>query len=271
MNIAFIGGGNMASALIGGLLAKGHPKGEISVIEVLPEAREKLARQFGVRTVEGPQQLGAGTDAVVLAVKPQQMRTAVAALAPHLGDALVLSIAAGIRLGDIARWIGRPASLVRAMPNTPALIGLGITGVFAASALTENQRSLVDRILGVAGKIVWVRNEAELDPVTAVSGSGPAYVFYFIEALTAAGIALGLEQAVAAQLALETFRGAAELAARSPEDPAQLRARVTSRGGTTEQALAVLEERQVRAAIESAARAASRRAGELADEFGRTP
>jgi pyrroline-5-carboxylate reductase len=273
MKITFIGGGNMAGALIGGLRASGIAASEIAVVEPLAQARERLVSTHGVAVAEDAATLAPGSDAIVLAVKPQQLPAVARALAPHVGQAMVLSIAAGIRLADIRRWLGDRAdlALVRSMPNTPALIGMGVSGVYAGADVGDAARALAERILSAAGKVCWVEREQLLDPVTAVSGSGPAYVFYFLEALQAAGAALGLAPETARELALETVRGAAELAARSSEDFATLRTRVTSPGGTTERALASLEADGVTAAIARALQAADARAAELADQLGRTP
>jgi pyrroline-5-carboxylate reductase len=269
MNITFVGGGNMATALIGGLVAKGFAPQSIKVVEVVPEARERLKQSFGVECFDGPAAATPFGDVVVLAVKPQQMRTVARALAPHLRGELVLSIAAGIRSVDLARWLGGHARLARCMPNTPALIGAGITGLYARPEAGTEGRAQVQTILEAVGEAIWVEDEALLDPVTAVSASGPAYVFYFIEALERAAVELGLDPAGARRLAIQTFRGAAELAARSSDAPATLRERVTSKGGTTERALASLQADRVADAIVRAVRAASERARELGDEFGK--
>lgn len=269
MSLTFIGGGNMATALIGGLKAKGRAPQSIKVVEVAPEARERLAESFGVKCVDRPAAAAPFGDVVVLAVKPQQMRAAARALAGALRGELVLSIAAGIRLADLQRWLGGYGRLARCMPNTPALIGAGITGLYARPEAGSEGRARAQSILEAVGEVVWVEDEALLDPVTAVSASGPAYVFYFIEALERAARELGLDAAGARRMAIATFRGAAELAARSTEAPATLRERVTSKGGTTERALAALQADRVADAIVRAVRAASERARELGDEFGR--
>jgi pyrroline-5-carboxylate reductase len=268
MKIAFIGGGNMAAALIGGLLRAGRTARELSVIEVDPQRCEFLKREFGVAAVTTPDDSLRGADAVVLAVKPQQMRQACEAARPHLGAPLVVSIAAGTRSADIARWLGVDA-LVRSMPNTPALIGHGITGMAATAAVSNAQRALAESILCAAGEVLWFDDEALLDAVTAVSGSGPAYVFYFIEALARAGSEMGLTAQQSRTLAVQTFVGAAHLAARSDEPLQVLRERVTSKGGTTAAALSWLEANAVGARIAEAVHAAQRRAVELGDEFGR--
>lgn len=269
MQITFVGGGNMATALIGGLVAKGFAPAAIKVVEVLAEARARLGQAFGVACFEHADAAAPFGDVVVLAVKPQQMRAAAQALARALRGELVLSIAAGIRLADLERWLAGPARLARCMPNTPALIGTGITGLYARPEAGDEGRAQAQAILEAVGEVIWVDDEALLDPVTAVSASGPAYVFYFIEALERAARELGLDAAGARRMAIGTFRGAAELAARAAEGPATLRERVTSKGGTTERALAALQADRVDDAIVRAVRAASERARELGDEFGR--
>jgi len=268
MQIAFIGGGNMAAALIGGLLAAGRTAAELSVIELDPQRCDWLKQQFGVAAATAPGPSLRRAEALVLAVKPQQMREACEAVRPHLAAPLVVSIAAGTRSADISRWLGADA-IVRTMPNTPALIGRGITGMAATAAVTEAQRALAESILRCAGPVLWLADESLLDAVTAVSGSGPAYVFYFIEALARAGAELGLTAAQSRTLAVQTFTGAAELAAQSAESLEVLRQRVTSKGGTTAAALAVLDANAVGAHIGAAVHAAQRRAAELGEEFGR--
>lgn len=265
--LAFIGGGNMAAALIGGLRRR-HAVGAVHVVEIDAARRLWLAGECLASTAEWVDAAIGGCDAVVLAVKPQQMRDVCTALRPHLGDALVLSIAAGIRATDIARWSGS-ACVVRAMPNTPALIGRGISGLAALPAVSARQRTLAEQILGAAGDIVWFDDEGQLDPVTAVSGSGPAYVFYFIEALQQAGRELGFTEAQARQLAVATFTGAAELAAASADPVATLRERVTSKGGTTAAALACMQADALHDKIVAAVKAADARARSLGDELGR--
>ncbi len=274
MPIAFIGGGNMATALIGGMLARGAAVGEFRVVEPLADARTRIAGRFpGIALYESAsREAVAGAALVVLAVKPQQMRQAAAALAPHLAGVdtpVVLSIAAGIRLTDLARWLQGHGRLVRAMPNTPALLGKGISGAYAAASVDAADRALVASVLAAAGEQVWVETEAMLDAITAVSGSGPAYVFYFLEALEVAARDLGFAAADARKLAYATFAGAIALAEASPEAPAVLRAQVTSKGGTTERALASMDADAVKDGIVAAVKAAALRAGELGDAFGR--
>jgi len=268
MNIAFLGGGNMASALIGGLIARGFEATAIHVVEVDPQARARLAARYPVRVSAVPDAATRGCDTLVLAVKPQDMRAALASLGAGVGGMLVISIAAGLRLDDLARWMGGHRRIVRCMPNTPALIGKGIAGLYALPEVSAQERARAEQVLAAVGEVVWVDAEALLDPVTAVSGSGPAYVFWFIEQLAAAGARLGLEPRTAQRLALATVRGAAELAAQSGESPTVLRERVTSKGGTTEAALKVLAEEGVAERLERAIEAASRRGAELGDALG---
>jgi pyrroline-5-carboxylate reductase len=275
MNITFIGGGNMASAIIGGLLKPGSgamaaPALSVHVVEPFEAARTTLAHKFKLTTSAEPIAAMAEDTIWVLAVKPQQMRAAVQACAPFACRQLVVSIAAGTRIADISRWLGgADCRIVRSMPNTPALVGAGITGLYAGADVSAAARAQADAVLQTCGKTVWVETESLLDPVTAVSGSGPAYAFYFMEAMIAAGEKLGLSPGAARQLAVETFAGAAQLAAQSSEPLSLLRERVTSKGGTTYAALESMRAAGVGEAISQAVEAASRRASELADEFGR--
>jgi pyrroline-5-carboxylate reductase len=269
MNITFVGGGNMAAALIGGLIAKDFEARQIRVVEVLPEARERLSTYYGVECFAEPALAAPLGDVIVLAVKPQHMRQAAHAIAPHVEHALVLSIAAGIRLPDLSRWLGGSARLARCMPNTPALIGLGVSGAYAAPAVSIEEKLHVQRILEAVGRVVWVEEERLLDAITAVSGSGPAYVFYFMEAMLEAAESLGLSSAQARDLIIDTFRGATELASRAPEPVAALREQVTSKGGTTEKALLQFKADRVAEAIRKAMAAANARAASLGDELGK--
>jgi pyrroline-5-carboxylate reductase len=259
----------MASALIGGLAARGFDAAAISAIELLPAARERLAAQYKVHVSAAPDEATRAADTVVLAVKPQDMHAALAPLAPLAAGKLFLSIAAGLRLADLSRWLGGYRKLVRAMPNTPALIGAGIAGLNALPEVSAAERSRAEQILGAVGETVWVEDEALLDPVTALSGSGPAYVFWFIEQLAASGEALGLEPATARKLALATVAGAAKLAAQSTEPPSVLRERVTSKGGTTEAALKVFAEEHMAERLRRALETASRRGAELGEILGK--
>ncbi|WP_018412350.1 pyrroline-5-carboxylate reductase [Methyloversatilis thermotolerans] len=269
MKITFVGGGNMASALIGGLLARGASASDLCVIELQAEARARLGSDFGVRTAAALDEDAAACDLLVLAVKPQQMREVCAGIAGRMSGQTVLSIAAGLRVADLSRWLGGHGRIVRAMPNTPALIGQGVTGLYADPALGQAVRDQADQVLRAVGSTVWVDDEKQIDAVTAVSGSGPAYVFYFIESMVRGGEALGLSASQARDLALATFTGAAALAAGSPDSPATLRERVTSKGGTTEAALESMAADQVSDAIVRALAAAATRGAELGDRLGR--
>ena len=269
MNILFIGGGNMAAAIIGGLIAKGRAPSSLHAVDVLPEALSRLEKQFDISTSADARAAVAGTDCIVLAVKPQQMQEVATAIAPVLQGQLIISIAAGIRGSDLSRWLGPAAQVVRAMPNTPALVTAGITGLYAMPGVSSAHRKNAENILAAVGTTFWVDQEIQLDAVTAVSGSGPAYVFYFIEALEQAGRELGLSPEIARQSALATFAGAVKLATSDATDPATLRARVTSKGGTTERAISVLDEAAVKAAFIRAVRAAAARAAEMGDALGK--
>ncbi len=268
MLITFIGGGNMASAIIGGLLKTGYAAASLRVIEIVPEARQRLAQQFGIATFETISAAAVACDCLVFAVKPQQLREAATALRPLLAGQLVISIAAGIRASDLARWLGGYQKVARAMPNTPALVGAGCAGLYALAGVSADDKSLVTAIVDAVGTTLWVESEDQLDAITAISGSGPAYVFYFIEALEQAGLEMGLSAEVARRLALETFDGAIKLAAGTGEDPATLRSRVTSKGGTTERAIQSMDADQVRQHIIKAARLAEQRSRELGNELG---
>lgn len=270
MKIAFIGGGNMATALIAGLAKERGAQAQVHVVDPNPEALAKLASQYGVTTSGAIDAALGACEVVVLAVKPQQMREVAAALAPQLGaQPLVLSIAAGIRGADLSRWLGGYGAIVRAMPNTPALIKMGITGMVGMDGVSEDQRAAADGVMRAVGKTVWLDSEDLIDPVTAVSGSGPAYVFYFLEAMQAAAVEMGLSAEQGKELALATFAGAAELAAQSPEPLELLRQRVTSKGGTTHAAITSMEAAGVKPAIMKAMKAAAARGRELGDELGK--
>ncbi len=269
MKIAFLGGGNMAGALIGGLVAKGHAAHDISVIELSPSAREKLAAQHGVRASSAPDKATAEAQVLVLAVKPQDMKAALAAIGGAVRGKLVVSVAAGLRIEALSRWLDGHRKIVRCMPNTPALIGAGITALYASPEVGNEQKATAEAILRAVGEVVWVDDERLLDPVTAVSASGPAYVFWFIEHLAAAGEKLGLPREIARKLALHTVLGAGKLAARSSEPPETLRRNVTSKGGTTEAALKVFDEERIAERFARAVEAASRRGAQMGDELGK--
>lgn len=259
----------MAGAIIGGLVRKRWPRKAIRVVEIAAGARDRLQRDFKISARATLDARAAASDCIVLAIKPQQMRAAAQALRPLLASQLVISIAAGIRVRDLSRWLGGYQQIVRVMPNTPALALAGVSGLYAARAVTSAGRLAAERILGAVGTTHWLEREDDLDAVTAVSGSGPAYVFYFIEALEHAARDLGLGADLAHALALDTFAGAVKLAAQAAEPPETLRGRVTSKGGTTEQALLSMEAARVKEAIVRAVRAAAVRARELGDELGK--
>ncbi|MDI1239906.1 MAG: pyrroline-5-carboxylate reductase [Polaromonas sp.] len=265
--IAFIGGGNMASAIIGGLLQQGTPADRIQVVEPWAEQRAKLQAQFGITAEAAPGAVLASAALVIWAVKPQTFRDAAQQAGPHTGQALHLSVAAGIRSDSMAAWLATER-IVRAMPNTPALVGQGMTALFARPAVTAAERQTVERVIQTTGEHLWLAQEAQLDAVTALSGSGPAYVFYFIEAMVQAGTEMGLSRAQAQQLAVQTFVGASALAKASSEPPETLRERVTSKGGTTYAALTSLERDGVKQQFMRAIHAARQRAAELGEEFG---
>lgn len=268
MKIAFLGGGNMASALIGGLIAKGHDPARISVIEMSPAARDKLGARYPVRVTTAPDDAMKGADTLVLAVKPQDMRQALASLGSEVRSALVISVAAGITLDTLSRWLGGHRRIVRCMPNTPGLIGAGITGLYASDAVEKHEKEKAEAILRTVGEVVWLSEERLIDPVTAVSASGPAYVFWFIEQLAAAAVKLGIPQDDALKLAKQTVLGAAKLAVESSDSPETLRRNVTSKGGTTEAALNVFEQEKLAERFMRAVEAASKRGEEMGKEWG---
>jgi len=268
MRITFVGGGNMASALAGGLRGRGFAASQLQAIEPLAASRARIEAAFGVRCFESALPAALDCDVLVLAVKPQQMRAALAPIRGRLDAQLVISIAAGIRLAEGSRWLGGHRRLVRTMPNTPALVGAGITGLYADPSVDAAGRAQAETVLAAVGKTLWVADEAMMDAVTAVSGSGPAYVFYFLEALAQAARGLGFSETEARALALETFAGAVALARASDEPLATLRQRVTSKGGTTEAALRVLDGEDAAGALARAVQAACARGRELGDSLG---
>ncbi len=257
----------MASAIIGGLLKQGTPADRIQIVEPWAEQRAKLQAQFSIAAEAAPGAALASAALVVWAVKPQTFREAALQAGPHTGQALHLSVAAGIRSDSMASWLATER-IVRAMPNTPALVGQGMTALFARPAVTAAERHAVERVIQTTGEHLWLAQEEQLDAVTALSGSGPAYVFYFIEAMVQAGTEMGLSRAQAHQLAVQTFVGASALAKASSEPPETLRERVTSKGGTTYAALTALERDGVKQQFMRAMHAARQRAAELGDEFG---
>lgn len=269
MNIAFLGGGNMANALIGGLVAKGTDARSISVVEVSPAARERLGAKYPVHISTAPDAAVQRADTWVLAVKPQDMRSALASLGASVQNKLVISIAAGIRFSALSRWLGGHRRIVRCMPNTPALVGAGITGLYAPPEVGSDDRKAAETILRAVGEVVWVADEKLIDPVTAVSASGPAYVFWFIEQLAAYAESTGIPREESLQLAKHCVLGSAKLAMDSLEPPAQLRKNVTSKGGTTEAALRVFDEEKLGERFAKALAAATRRGAEMGDELAK--
>jgi pyrroline-5-carboxylate reductase len=270
MRIAFIGGGHMTTALVSGLLRHGAVLDSVRVADPVPAHLERLAFEFGVRGSTDNREVVADADLVVLAVKPQDMAQAARSVARNLADRrrLVVSVAAGIRLADLRRWLGDGVPMVRAMPNRPALIGAGITALYAGGDITADDRVAVERLMSAAGETVWLDQESQMDAATAISGSGPAYFFLLVEALEAAGIEIGLPHETSRRLAAATARGAGRMAAESGLEPATLREQVTSKGGTTAAALQVMETSGLRAIIRRAVEAAAHRSVELANQSG---
>ena len=258
----------MASALIGGLIAKGGDARSISVIEMSPAAREKLGARYPVHLSTAPDAAMQRSDVLVLAVKPQDMKAALASVSGFSKEKLIVSVAAGITLKTLARWLDGHRKIVRCMPNTPALIGAGITGLYASPEVGKNEKEKAETILRAVGEVVWMPEERLLDPVTAVSASGPAYVFWFIEQLAASAEKLGIPKDAALKMAKQTVLGAAQLAASSEKDPSQLRSDVTSKGGTTEAALKVFDEAKLAEHFARAIAAASKSGEEMGRELG---
>ena len=268
MKITFLGGGNMANALIGGMLKQGMAATDITVVEPAAEACSRLSQTYAVNCLEAAKMLASAGDLLVLAVKPQQMKDAVAPLAGKLGNAVVVSIAAGLDLATLSRFLGGHRRIVRCMPNTPALIGAGITGLCALPEVSADERAAAERVLGAVGSTLWIDDERQMDGVTALSGSGPAYVFLFIEAMQQAAADLGFKPEQGRRLAIETVQGAAALAAQSSDPAALLRERVTSKGGTTEAALQVMADNGVKEGIIAGIKAAEARGRELGELLG---
>jgi pyrroline-5-carboxylate reductase len=268
--IGFIGGGNMATSLVGGLIADGWGTDLIYIAEPEEKRRAEIRSRFPVHTGQDNAEVIRQVDVVVLAVKPQIMREVTHGLAAAVQEQqpLVISIAAGIRLGDLARWLGGYSRLVRCMPNTPALVQSGATGLYADPSVSETHRNLAESILRAVGLTLWLDNEVQLDAVTALSGSGPAYIFYIMEAMEKAAVELGLSPESARLLTLQTTFGAAKMALESRDGPGELRRRVTSPGGTTERAIATLEEAQLHRIFQQAIQGACTRAAELAEQLG---
>jgi len=271
VKLAFIGGGNMASSLIGGLIADNFDPRQISVADSSDSQRESIAARYGVSTSADNQATAATANVVILAIKPQHLKAVAEELAPTIqqNQPLVVSIAAGIRSGDINQWLGGNAAVVRAMPNTPALIQTGATALFANVQVSPEQHDLAESILRAVGLALWVENESLMDTVTALSGSGPAYFFRVMEAIEAAGVELGLTKETAHLLTLQTALGAAKMALESRESVAELCTQVTSAGGTTEQGLKAMDEHNINAVFSDVLKAARDRSEELATLLGK--
>ncbi|MBB1518785.1 pyrroline-5-carboxylate reductase [Aquipseudomonas guryensis] len=266
--IAFIGAGNMAASLIGGLLAQGTPASHIRASDPGAEQRAKVAAEFGIELFESNAEAIAGADVVVLATKPQVLKGVCQSLAPNLTTGqLIVSIAAGIGCASLANWLG-PRPIVRCMPNTPALLRQGASGLYANTEVSAAQRQLAEQLLSAVGLALWLDEEQQIDAVTAVSGSGPAYFFLLIEAMTAAGEQLGLPRAIAEQLTVQTALGAARMASESDVQAAELRRRVTSPNGTTEAAIKSFQAGGFEALVQKALEAAATRSAELAEQLG---
>lgn len=266
MKISFIGGGNMARAIIGGLKHNNFEMSAITVLELDAQKRVALAQEFNVQVTDTYAEFN-NTDVIVLAVKPQQLKAVCGQLSPVLATQLVVSIAAGVRCKDISRWLNNYPAIVRVMPNTPAQIQAGVSALYAMPNVSQNERKQANTILTAVGKTLWLETEDKMDAVTAISGSGPAYVFYLIEALQEAGVQLGLDHESATMLALQTFAGASLLAANSADEVKTLRAQVTSKGGTTEQGILVLEAANIKNAMSQAAQAAADKSIALGDQL----
>lgn len=270
-NIAFIGAGNMAHSLIGGLLADGFPAARLCAADPDPARRNELLTRWSIQCYESNAEAAAAADVIVLAVKPQLLSTVATDIRARVsaGSPLLISIVAGIRSADIARWTGGNPAIVRVMPNTPALLGCGASGLFGNAAASPAQRETAEAVLRAVGVTVWLQQESQLDAVTAVSGSGPAYFFLLMELIEKQAVRLGLTPESARILTLQTALGAARMALESEEPVGELRRRVTSPGGTTEAALRILSEPEFAATVNRALESANKRAAELADEFGK--
>lgn len=268
--LAFIGGGNMAGSLIGGLITDGWDPARIRVADTSTQRLEQLSQQFPIKTTTSNTDAAEQADIILLAVKPQVIKSVAQELADIVAQQqpLVISIAAGIPASALGNWLGKSTAIVRAMPNTPAMVQSGAAALYANASVSEDQRSIAESILRAVGIVIWVDDEAQMDAVTALSGSGPAYFFLFMEALQLAGQELGLPKDTARLLALQTAFGAAKMALESNEDAATLRHQVTSPGGTTEHAIRTFQEGALEALVSKALLAAATRSRELAAEFG---
>ncbi|MCP9759966.1 pyrroline-5-carboxylate reductase [Aquitalea sp. S1-19] len=267
MKITFIGGGNMATAIIAGLVKQ--PGHAIRVVEPDSAKRQILGEQYGVEALAGLPDSFSSDDVVLLAVKPQSLKEVCLALAPRLGGALLISIAAGVGIEALSRWLSGSSRIVRVMPNTPAMVGKGVSGLYAGDVLGEDDRAAAGAIMSAVGRVVWLQDEAGIDDITCISGSGPAYVFYFIESMIEAAMETGFDEAEARSLVLATFDGAVELARQSTVPVATLRQNVMSKGGTTERAIARFEADGVKTAIKAGAVDCRVRSVELGHELSK--
>lgn len=265
--IGFIGAGNMAASLMGGLVARGYAPAQLCASDPNADALHALAQQLGIRACASNAEVAQSADVLVLAIKPQVMQTVLTTLAVP-AHSLIISIAAGISMASIEQWLGGQPAVVRCMPNTPALVQQGASGLIANTRVSPAQREQAEAILKAVGTALWLENEAQIDAVTAVSGSGPAYFFLLMEAMITAGEKLGLSTDTARALTLQTALGAAQMASTSEFDPAELRRRVTSPNGTTEKAIAYFEQKHLRDIVDGALQAASTRSQELSQELG---
>lgn len=267
--LCFVGAGNMSSSIIGGLTKLGYPLRNIVACDPHSQARQAMEQAFGITTCSDNTAVIPKTDVVVLAVKPQLIKTVCLPLAPHLKPgALVISIAAGISIANLQQWLPQEQAIVRCMPNTPALVQTGVTGLFANTKTSEVQRRITEDIMNAVGSVIWLESEDLMDAVTATSGSGPAYYFLFMEAMIQAGINQGLSAATAKTLTLQTALGAARLALESDKDIAELRRNVCSPGGTTELAITSLENNNLRMIVDEAVEACAARAKQISEELG---
>ncbi|BAP42705.1 pyrroline-5-carboxylate reductase [Pseudomonas sp. 21LCFQ02] len=267
--IAFIGAGNMAASLIGGLRAQGVEADDIRAADPGAETRGRIAAEHGIAVVADNADAVTGADVVLLAVKPQMMKAVCQDLAPSLKpEQLIVSVAAGITCASLNQWLGEQQPVVRCMPNTPALLRQGVSGLYATDKVSDVQRQQAEQLLSAVGVALWLEQEQQLDAVTAVSGSGPAYFFLLIEAMTAAGVKLGLPEDIARQLTQQTALGAALMSTGSDVDAAELRRRVTSPAGTTEAAIKSFQAGGFEALVETALNAAAKRSAELAEQLG---
>lgn len=268
MKVTFIGGGNMAAAMIGGLIAKGIVASNIQAVDISPQSRERLSSEFGIKTFADPMSSVQVSDILILAVKPQQMEEVAKSLRSIIRDQLIITIAAGIRTESLSRWFGGYQNIVRAMPNTPALVRVGFTGLYAIPEVTNENKEIAQELLNAIGETLWFDREEQLDSVTALSGSGPAYVFYFLEAMEEAGRKMGLSEEASRKMSLQTFIGAAKLAQSSEDSSQVLRQKVTSKGGTTERAINTMEQSEIKKQFILAILAAEQRSKELGNELG---